>query len=170
MYKFTLLFVVSCIFLWAEEKEFSERFIERQIEKAKDVAEDTKDVLVVAENETKALLIFCNGNFKSVRLHTRKRNFGMNIKGMDFILFDKKNGKEIVFKHPERFRSFFADSKNIKIRKGYFQSYNAIASSSGEFFKKFVLQRKKRRGKSKNDFVDLRIFNFQENTKKSNGK
>lgn len=150
----------------AADRQF---FIDRQISKAKQIAEETKDVAVVVETENKALIVFCNGNFEFLLVHARKRNVGMNIKGMDFVLLDKVNGKDIVFKYPRRFRSFFASGKEIKIRKDTFKSYTDKITSTSEFFKAFVLKNR-RRATSRADFIDVQIFDFRAKDKRKKTK
>ena len=163
------LLALLCVSICAQNSADRQFFVERQISKAKEIAKETKDVVVVAETENKAIIVFCNGNFEFVLVHARKRNVGMNFKKMDFILLDKVNGRDIVFKRPRRFRSFFASGNDIKVRKDTFKSYTDKVTSNSEFFKAFVLNNR-RRATSNRDFVDVQIFDFREKRKKSKRK
>ena len=164
-------FLVVCISICAQNSSNNDFFVERQIAQAKQIAEETKDVVVVVETELKALIIFCNGNFEHVLVHARKRQVGMNFNKMDFVLLDKIEGKDIVFQNQRRFRSFFASGNDIKVRKNSFKSFTDKVTSSSEFFKVFVLNNR-RRTTSRRDFINVQIFDFRKKKErnKSNRK
>jgi len=162
------LLLIFCVAICAQNSADRNFFVERQISKAKQIAEETKDVVVVVETDNKALLIFCNGNFEYVLLHSRKRQVAMNFKKMDFVLFDKVEGREIVFKRPRRFRSFLATGNDIRVRKDTFKSFTDKVTSNSEFFKAFVLGN--RRNTSRRDFIDVQIFDFRDKTKRKKSK
>ncbi|BBM87745.1 hypothetical protein [Candidatus Uabimicrobium amorphum] len=162
-------FLILCVSICAQNSANNNFFVERQISKAKQIAEETKDVVVVVETELKALIIFCNGNFKHVLVHARKRQVGMNFYKMDFLLLDKIEGKDVVFKNPRRFRSFLASRNDITIRKNTFKSFTNKVTSSSEFFKAFVLNNR-RRSTSRQDFIDVQIFDFREKKQRKKSK
>lgn len=137
------------------------RFIGKAIDLAKEKAQASKDVLIVMENKTQAILIFTKGKFQGVFCQVSQRKLGLGIAEMEFILLDKENAKVLDIKNPGRYQSCYANLENITLKKDSFRLKRAVnISNNSEFFDAFYKGEEKKGTKS--ILLDLRIYDYRE--------
>ena len=158
LFLFFFLLLTMTNFTKSEEKIVNV-FLDRLIESAKQCAHQKKDVLVVVENETSAILVLTQGKFKGVGCQVSRynRRIGMDISGMKFLFVDKVNGEIIRYKYPYRFHSFYINSRNAQLSKKYFHLKRARTIKNTSEYLTIIYKR----GRDTLLIPNLRIFDYR---------